>query len=216
MFGSIRAASPNCSQRWRRSRAGIAVPRLRDAAGVLIPSMRREPTILRALGDLVLGANRAGRYGTIGEVVTDVRRYDAETVTDWAEGSTLLLDAECLRRCGEWDESFFLYSEETELALRARDAGWLVRYVPTAEAVHLEGGSAHAPRLWTLLTLNRLRLYRKRHGALATAAYWSVLFLRELSRGALGKPTSRMAARALLSRARIRELPGPATVHSSR
>jgi N-acetylglucosaminyl-diphospho-decaprenol L-rhamnosyltransferase len=198
-----------------RSRpTGIAVPRLVDAKGALIPSMRREPSILRTLGDTVLGANRAGRIATLGEVVTDERRYAAEAVTDWAEGSTQLISAECWRRCAPWDESFFLYSEETDFALRARDAGFVTRYTPAARAVHLEGGSAHSPRLWMLLTLNRVRLYRRRHGRVPTAAFWAVLLVRELSRAMLGRPTNRAAARALLSPSRLREVPGPRTVHA--
>jgi GT2 family glycosyltransferase len=198
----------------RTTGTGIAVPRLSDAAGALIPSMRREPTILRTLGDAVMGANRAGRLAGLGEVVTDERRYEHEATTDWAEGSTLLISAECWQRCAPWDESFFLYSEETDFALRARDAGYVTRYTPAAEAVHLEGGSAHSPRLWALLTLNRVRLYRRRHGPIRTAGFWSVLVLREASRALIGKQTSRLALRALVSPRRLRETPGPRTVHA--
>jgi len=199
----------------RRPGTGIAVPRLADGAGVLIPSMRREPTIMRTLGDLVLGANRAGRYRALGEVVTDERCYASETLTDWAEGSTVLISAECWRQCGPWDESFFLYSEETDFALRARDAGFLTRFYPDAHAVHLEGGSAHSPRLWALLTLNRVRLYRRRHGLVGATCFWAVLLLRELSRAVLGRRTSQLAALALLSPARLREAPGPHNVGSA-
>ncbi|SCG68618.1 glycosyltransferase [Micromonospora inositola] len=197
------------------SGTGIAVPHIVDGAGALIPTQRREPTILRALGDAVLGARKAGRYAILGEVVTDERRYAHETVTDWAEGSTVLISRECWQRCGPWDESFFLYSEETDFALRARDAGFVTRFVPDARAVHLEGDSRHSPKLWALLTLNRVRLYRRRHGLATTAVYWLVLLGREVSRALLGRQTSKAAVRDLLRPAKIREVPGPATVHSA-
>ncbi len=59
---------------------GIAVPKLLDADGELIPSMRRRPTLLRAFADAVIGANRAGRlHPSLGEVVTDARRYESRT-----------------------------------------------------------------------------------------------------------------------------------------
>jgi GT2 family glycosyltransferase len=193
----------------RRPHTGIAVPRLVDGAGVLIPSMRREPTTLRTLAGAFIGYGRAGRYGRLGELVTDERRYDSESVTDWAEGSTQLISAECWRHCGPWDESFFLYSEETDFALRARDAGFVTRYTPLAHAVHLEGDSRVSPFLYTLLTLNRVRLHRRRHGRLSTAGYWGAHVLRELSRAPLGRPTNRAALRALLSPRRLREKPGP-------
>lgn len=190
---------------------GIAVPRLVDGDGALIESMRREPAIRRTLADALLGATRAGRTA-LGEVVTDERRYAGPAVTDWAEGSTQLISAECWQACGPWDESFFLYSEETEFALRARDAGFATRYTPGAQAVHLEGGSGTSPGLWRLLVLNRVRLYRRRHGRLLAAGFWAAVLLRETTRAVLGRPTNRAAVRALLSPARFRERPGPAAV----
>lgn len=193
----------------RRPGTGIAVPRLVDAQGRLIPSMRRAPAVRHLLAETLLGSRRAGRLLGLGEVVTDARRYEHEAVTDWAEGSTLLVSRQCWDQCEPWDDSFFLYSEETDFALRAGDAGLATRYVPAAGAVHLEGGSAASPRLWTLLTLNRVRLFARRHGRAHTALFWAVLLLREASRAVLGKPTSRLAVRALLSPARLRERPGP-------
>jgi N-acetylglucosaminyl-diphospho-decaprenol L-rhamnosyltransferase len=191
---------------------GIAVPHIVDGTGALIPTMRREPSVLRTLGDAFLGARRAGRWPMLGEVVTDERRYAVESFTDWAEGSTMLVSRECWERCAPWDESFFLYSEETDFALRARDAGLRTRYVPRAHATHLEGDSRQSPGLWALLTLNRVRLYRRRHGRVSTGLYWAALLLRESSRALLGKRPSRAAARDLISPARLREVPGPASV----
>ena len=197
-----------------RPGTGLLVPRLLDGESELIESQRREPTILRAWGDTLLGARRAGRYRILGEVVTDRRRYCSEAVTDWAEGSTLLITAECWQRCGPWDESFFLYSEETDFALRARDIGFETRYVPSARAVHLEGDSARSPGLWTLLTLNKVRLFRRRNGRIRTIAYWSALVSREASRAVLGKATSRAAVKALVSPHRLNEPRGPHSVRT--
>lgn len=199
----------------REPGVGIAVPRLSDANAELIESMRREPSIRRALGDAFLGASRAGRYPAFGEMVTDPRLYAIEQQTDWAEGSTLLISADCLRQCGRWDESFFLYSEETDFALRAKDAGFATRYVPTASATHLEGGSGATPGLWALLVANRVRFFRRRNGWPRGAVFWAVTLLRESSRAVLGRQTSRAAVRALLSPSRMRETPGPHSVVSS-
>jgi GT2 family glycosyltransferase len=180
----------------------------------LIESMRREPTVLRAWGDAVLGARRAGRHPALGEVVTDPKCYEMETITDWAEGSTLLITKECWDCCAPWDESFFLYSEETDFALRARDAGFVSRYVPHARAVHLQGDSAKAPGLWTLVMLNKVRLFHRRNGRMRTAAYWGALVSREASRAVLGKATSRAAVKALVNPRRLREPRGPHSVRA--
>lgn len=204
---------PGCGARLmaalRSTGAGIAAPRLRDARGDLIPSMRREPSLARVAADALLGAARAGRLGTLGEVVTATDRYAVDAWTDWTEGSTLLLSRDCLDACGPWDETFFLYSEETEYALRARDHGFRTRYVASAGAVHLEGGSASSPELWRLLVANRLTLFRRRHGAVASAAFWALLVVREGSRAALGRPTGRAAVRALFSPGWLRSPKGP-------
>jgi N-acetylglucosaminyl-diphospho-decaprenol L-rhamnosyltransferase len=193
--------------------AGIAVPRLTRGDGSFSPSLRREPTVLRALGDAMLGGNRAGRFAWLGEVITDERRYAEETIVDWAEGSIMLIDRACWDACGPWDESFFLYSEETEYALRARDRGFPLILAPRARARHLEGESATSPPLWTLLTLNRVHLYRRRHGLPSTAAYWASVLLREVSRAAMGNRCSRAAARALVSTSRQRRAPQGSNVH---
>ena len=152
------------------------------------------------------------RYPALGEMVTDERLYATERVTDWAEGSTVLFSAECWERVGPWDESYFLYSEETDFALRARDAGLVTRFTPAARAVHLEGDSKVSPGLWTLLTLNKVRLYGRRHNRVATAGFWAALTMREVTRAAIGNGPRRRAAKALLSPARLREAPSPELV----
>ncbi len=196
----------------RRGDSGIVVPQLERGDGSYIPVLRREPTVLRALGDALLGARRAGKFPVLGEMVTGETYYRQETAADWAAGSAMLISVECWKQCGPWDESFFLYSEETDFSLRARDSGLPTRLAPAARAVHLEGDSKQSPALWALLTLNRARLYRRRHGLPASAAYWAALLLRESSRAALGSKPSRTAARSLVSPSRLRAEPGPQLV----
>jgi N-acetylglucosaminyl-diphospho-decaprenol L-rhamnosyltransferase len=196
----------------RQPGVGIAVPRLVDAEGQVIDSMRREPTVARAFGDAIIGAQKAGKFAAFGEVVSDRREYEREQHTDWAEGSTQLISAECWSACGSWDESFFLYCEETEYNLRARDLGYATLFVPTAHATHLQGGSGSSHGLWTMQVLNRIKLFRRRHGRLATALYWLATLIRETTRAVLGRRNSRAAARALLSPSGFRSVPGPSSV----
>ncbi|RPE37928.1 GT2 family glycosyltransferase [Streptomyces sp. Ag109_O5-1] len=189
---------------------GIAVPLLyEEGSDTPHHSLRRESSVLRALGEAVIGNTRAGRFPALSELVTDPAAYRRPTRADWATGALMAVSGDCLAACGPWDESFFLYSEETEYCLRARDRGYATQLEPTAEAVHLGGDSQVSPRLWTLLTLNRVRLYRRRHGPLATAAFRTAVLLRETSRAALGRPASRAAAAALARPGRLLTTPGP-------
>lgn len=182
------------------ARVGISVPLLYEEDGrTLVLSLRRESSVTRALGEAVLGNRRAGRFPRWSEMVTDPAAYARATRADWATGALMALSKSCLDACGAWDESFFLYSEETEYCLRAGDRGFTTRLEPSAGAVHLGGDSKVSPRLWTLLTVNRVRLYRRRHSAAATAAFRAAVLLRETSRAALGRAASRAAVAALLT-----------------
>ncbi|HSN43411.1 MAG TPA: glycosyltransferase family 2 protein [Propionibacteriaceae bacterium] len=193
--GSVRALLDAVS---RDPEVGLAVPRVLDSAGRLKFSLRREPTILRALGEAVLGGHRAARFRALGDMIRDPGYYLDGATADWATGAALFLSAEALRRVGSWDEQFFLYSEETDYALRLRDVGLSLRFVPEAVVVHPGGAMSRSPWLWSLVTVNRTRLYRKRHGAIRSAAFWMVVFVNEAARAALGRPTHRAAVRALL------------------
>lgn len=206
------ACVPVLLEALRKPGTGIAVPCLRDAQARLIESMRREPTVLRAFGEAVLGARRAGLHPRFGEVVSDPRLYDSEALTDWAEGSTQLISKDCWDSCGPWDESFFLYSEETEFDLRARDAGFATRYVPSAQATHLEGDSGRSPGLWTLLVVNRVKLFRRRNGLVRTVPFWIATLVRESRRAIVGRSIGRAGVTALLTPRLFREAAGPDSV----
>ncbi|NUT98037.1 MAG: glycosyltransferase, partial [Saccharothrix sp.] len=109
---------------------GIAAPRLFSADGGQQLSLRRSPNFLRALGEAVVGGERAGRVEALGEVVTDRRRYETAGVADWVTGAAWLISRDCREATGFLEERYFLYSEETEYMLRAGDRGFVVRYEP--------------------------------------------------------------------------------------
>ena len=168
------------------------VPRLVDDADRLSFSLRREPTLARAVG---LG--RTGRPA-LSEAVLDRSAYDAGGVADWATGAVMLLSRECYRALGGWDESFFLYSEETDYCLRARDLGWVTRYEPDAVATHIGGQSGQSDRIHAMQIVNRVRLYRRRHGAASSALYLLLAVTREASWAVRGRRRSVAAVCALL------------------
>jgi N-acetylglucosaminyl-diphospho-decaprenol L-rhamnosyltransferase len=183
---------------------GIVVPRLLDSNRKLVRTLRREPNVRRALGDMVLSARFAGRFPMWSELVTDPRCYTEDSTADWAAGPIMLVSRECFAACGGWDESFFLYSEETEFCLRARDRGYRLVLTPDVETVHLGGESSVSPSLWSLLIVNRVALYRRTHSLAAAGVFWLVTVLREASRMAMGRPASRQALTALLVPGRAR------------
>ena len=54
----------------------------------------------------------------------------------WAVGCALVARTETLRRLGPFDERIFLYGEDLELGLRARDAGIRTWFWPAARVLH--------------------------------------------------------------------------------
>ncbi len=178
---------------------GIAVPRVVDPTGELFPSLRRDPSVRRALGEALLGGDRAGRLDGWGEMITDPTVYSRPLRVDWAVGAAMLVTRDCLEAVGDWDESLFLYSEETDYCIRAREKGFDVLYEPGAQVVHI-GGEAHvSPRLWALLTVNRVRLYRRRHGRLRSFAFRFAVIINEALRALAGRRVSRAALVALVT-----------------
>jgi N-acetylglucosaminyl-diphospho-decaprenol L-rhamnosyltransferase len=176
---------------------GITVPRLVDGEGRLLHNLRREPSIGRALGEALLGRH-AGRWSATGEIVGDPAEYERSRTADWASGCAWLISAECLAEVGPWDESLFLYAEDTEYALRARDHGFTLLFVPEAHAVHLVGPSHRNPRLWAMSVWNRYRLYRRRHGAVPSFFFRTSLALGEALRALAGRKVHRAGLAALL------------------
>jgi N-acetylglucosaminyl-diphospho-decaprenol L-rhamnosyltransferase len=69
------------------------------------------------------------------------RRQPANPHVDWVSGACLLVRRAAFELVGGFDERFFLYSEETDLARRLRAAGWWVDWIPGFPAIH---GSAHS------------------------------------------------------------------------
>ena len=166
------------------------------------PSLRRRPSALRTVSEAVLGGDRAGRTGSLGESVGVLRAYETARRVDWATGAVWMVSAECVAAVGLLDERYFLYSEETEYMLRAGDAGFAVHYEPEALAVHIGGEQSTSPYLWALSVTNRVRLQRELYGPGAAAGMWLAAIVNELPRalvrGAAGGATHRAALRGLL------------------
>jgi N-acetylglucosaminyl-diphospho-decaprenol L-rhamnosyltransferase len=79
------------------------------------------------------------------------RRFDRQMIhdrsrdrdVDAVNGAFMLTRTELLRSLGGLDETVFMYLEDADLCRRVRDAGYHVRFVANAHAVH-EGGASTA------------------------------------------------------------------------
>ena len=193
-------------ERLRQPGTGIVVPLLADEDGTTYHSLRREPSIPRALGDALAGRRLAHRPGWLSEIEYDAEAYLYAHPVDWATGAALMVDMPLARRLSGWNEDFFLYSEETEYFHRARSTGAEVWFEPAATMVHRRGGSGQSPELTALMAVNRVRYAELRHGKSYAAAFRTAVLLAEVLR--TGGAGHRLAVPALLLSRHRRRLPG--------
>lgn len=172
--------------------AGVVAPRVREQDGSLSPTLRRGPTMARVGGLSFTG------LAAFTERIEQPSAYTTEREVDWAVGAILLIDMACFDALGGFDESYFLYSEETDFCLRARDRGWTTVYTPDAGAMHIGGGSGESATTHTMKIVNRIRLYRRRHTTSAAAAYYALAVVTELRRAVLGHRRSWATLTALV------------------
>jgi GT2 family glycosyltransferase len=185
--------------RLRQPGTGVAVPRILHDAGVLFHSLRREPSLRTAWADALLGA-RLGSGIDVGESICRDTFYDLPGTVDWASGAALAISAEARGQVGDWDESFFLYSEEVDYQRRVRLAGFQIAYVPQAEVIHIGGDYSGNPQLYSILTANRLRDYGRHHGTVSTALFRLAVLTGEALRSLGGSAVHRAGVVAALGR----------------
>ena len=190
-----------------RPDVGAVVPlSVLDEANELDLTLRREPSILGALVDALVGGRRfAGRPRLLSDTELRLERYQKPHAVDWATGATLLIRAEVEQAIGDWDESYFLYSEETDYCRRIRARGYRVWFEPKAVVQHSGAGSGTSPALSSLMAVNRVRYVERHHRRLYAATYRVVAVLREALRAR--DPVHRRTLGMLLRRDRWRELP---------
>ena len=119
-----------------RPTVGLAGVRQVTAEGSLFPTIRRFPHAVRSAFE-ALGSERLPvRASWLGERELDLDVYARDVACDWTTGSFMLVRSDVIRSVGVLDERFFLYSEETDFALRVTQAGWEVRHVPVLTILH--------------------------------------------------------------------------------
>ncbi len=95
---------------------------------------------------------------------------ETTTEVDWVAGASMMLRTTMLEEIGLFDETFFLYFEETDLCRRAKLAGWPVVYVRDSEVAHVGSASTglqdlrrRKPAFWFD---SRQHYFVKNHGPL--------------------------------------------------
>jgi GT2 family glycosyltransferase len=72
---------------------------------------------------------------------------EATQPVDWLAGASVMLREEVVRTVGVFDETFFLYFEETDLCRRAAEAGWPTHFVRESRVEHI-GSVSTGMKTW--------------------------------------------------------------------
>ena len=145
--------------------AGAVGPRLLNPDGSLQFSCRRFPTPAAAIfRNTFLGRVLSRNRFTRDYLMAD---WDHRTVreVDWISGAAMCVPRTVWEEVGGFDQAFFMYAEDMDWCLRARQAGYRIYYLPEAAITHRIGGSSDQRPLAMVVQFHRsmARFYRKHY-----------------------------------------------------
>jgi GT2 family glycosyltransferase len=143
--------------------AAVVGPRLRNPDGSIQRSVRGDPTLWRLATEYLFLRKLGPRTQVLNAFYGAGFAHDEPRRVESLYGAALLVRREAIDEVGLFDESFFMFSEETDWLYRFRRAGWEVWFTPDAEVVHL-GGASHGGRLYVENLRGILRFMAKNRG----------------------------------------------------
>ena len=157
-------------------RAAIVCGQLLNADGSKQNSIAAFPTLLTlAANTSLLEYFFPGKYPS--------KRYDHQEPleVDSAIGACMMIRKKALDEVSFFDERYFFFFEETDLAFAMKRAGWKVYHVPDALIYHLQGQSiGHNTQSRIEFYRSRYQFLRKWHGDAYYRVASAVIFLRLL------------------------------------
>jgi len=158
-------------------RAAIVCGQLLNADGSKQNSVAAFPTLLTlCLNTSLLEYLFPGRYPS--------KRYDHREPleVESAIGACMMVRGQALKEVSFFDERYFFFFEETDLAFAMKRAGWSVCQVPDALIYHFQGKSiGHNAKSRIEFYRSRYQFLRKWHGSAYYRAAAAVIFLRLLA-----------------------------------
>jgi N-acetylglucosaminyl-diphospho-decaprenol L-rhamnosyltransferase len=134
-------------------RAGAVGPRLLKPDGSLHPSCFPFPSPLDFFLDVSNLYRLIGRIPLLADRFLRTWPHTVSRRVPWVCGAAVAIRRQAFDAIGGFDEGFFMYSEDVDLAYRLARAGWQVHFAPVATVVHYGGGSTRHQRTEMLVQL---------------------------------------------------------------
>ena len=115
----------------------------------------------------------------------DRKQFATQRKSEFATGCCMLIKREIFEKIGLLDRRYFLYLEDVDLNMRAKQFGYEVHYVDAAKVWHINAGSSSGSGSMTHVyyqTRNRL-LFFEIYGSIKTKIIMAKLILRFLFAG---------------------------------
>ena len=154
--------------------AAAVGPRLSEPDGSLQPSIQRLPTPWRIFCESSGLAFLSGGRGFLRGHAASREDHDRAQSVETLRGAALLVRRTAFEVAGGFDEAFFLYAEETDLAARWSARGYRVLFEPAARVVH-RGGASGGDALFGQLHRGLVQYAVRHHGRLAARFAGAVL-----------------------------------------
>jgi N-acetylglucosaminyl-diphospho-decaprenol L-rhamnosyltransferase len=169
-------------------RAGVVGPRIVGDGGDVQLTARKELSFVSGfLGRTSLLTRLFPKNPLVKRHFPAAERLTGPTVVDWISGTCMAVRRRTLDEIGPMDERFFMYFEDADLCRRAREAGWLVCYLPQIEVFHHSGASSRSRHraIWDLH--KSAFIYQRKYGPHGPLGLYSLLILIGLTGRALVK-----------------------------
>jgi N-acetylglucosaminyl-diphospho-decaprenol L-rhamnosyltransferase len=132
-------------------------------------------------------------------------RWKTVRQVDWISSASIVVRREAIEAIGLIDETYFIYSDETDWQFRLRKVGWKVYYVPGVATIHFGGGSfPPGSRRYTLVYRGRMLFARKHYSGLYCAVQRAMFALAALGRLAVWCAVQVIPARREMARKQLR------------
>ena len=96
---------------------------------------------------------------------------------DWVTGAFLLTRRNVVDQVGDFDEDYFMYTEEVDYCFRVKKAGWQIWYLPKWSITHL-GGASSTAEFPIVSEYKGIKIFYKKHNP-----PWQFFFLRLFLKG---------------------------------
>lgn len=131
-----------------------------------------EPQVIQTAGGSL------GQYWMIGHLGQDQQdrgQFDTVRDVEWISGCAILVRSALVNEIGMLDADYFLYWEEVEWCVRAREAGWRICHVPQAKLWHkgVKQYRNYHPKPYVTYYTTRNHLYTLRKHRAPWRAYFA-------------------------------------------